>query len=282
MKNMINFFKKNAFYVMAFVLAAGILAVAGITGFVSGQSEQKKAENAAEFEDRTAAADAGDIADAPAETGLPMADEMTGYNADVVQKILSMIEDGTLALEDFEDEDSIIDEEAMAEVTEDENESETDTAADDEDEAEMAGTLISTGYKAEDSMTWPVEGEIVLGYSMDTTTYFPTLEEYKCNPAILIQSEAGTDVTASYKGTVLDIYEDAQLGTVVETSLGNGYEAFYGQLENVNVSVGDTVEEGQVIGAVASPTRYFSVEGSHLNFKLTKDGEPVDPLDYLD
>lgn len=280
MKNMISFLKKNAFYVMALVLVAGILAVSGIAGFVSGQRDREMAENAAEFTDKTAAAEEADMT-AEADANTQMADEMTGYNADVVQKILSMIEDGTLALEDFEDENSMIAGDVLA--AEDETIENGEMAAEETvgDEAEMAGTIVNAGYKMEDGMAWPVEGEIVLDYSMDATTYYPTLQQYKCNPAILIQSEAGTAVTASYGGTVLDIYEDAELGTVVEMSLGNGYEAFYGQLGNVSVAVGDTIEEGQVIGEVAVPTRYYSVEGSHLNFRLTKDGEPVDPLDYL-
>lgn len=278
---MMSFFKKNAFYVMALVLVAGILAVAGIAGFVSGQKDREIAENAAEFKDKTVAAEEGAAA-AAADTDGQIVDEVTGYNADVVQKILSMIEDGTLALEDFEDENSMIEEDALA--VEDEGAENDDMAMEETvgDEAEMAGTMVNAGYQTEDSMSWPVEGEIVLDYSMDATTYYPTLEQYRCNPSVLIQSEEGTAVTASYGGIVLDIYDDAELGTVVETSLGNGYEAYYGQLENVSVAVGDTIEEGQVIGEVAAPTRYYSVEGSHLNFKLTKDGEPVDPLNYLD
>lgn len=278
---MMSFFKKNAFYVMALVLVAGILAVSGIAGFVSGQRDREMAENAAEFKDKTAAAEEADTA-AAAETSVQVADEMTGYNADVVQKILSMIEDGTLALEDFEDENSIIEGDSLAAADENTENAEVTAEEDGSDEAAMAGAAINTGYQTEDSMAWPVEGEIVLDYSMDATTYYPTLEQYKCNPSILIQSEAGTDVTASYGGMVLDIYEDAELGTVVETSLGNGYEAFYGQMDNVMVSVGDRIEEGQVIGEVAEPTRFYSVEGSHLNFRLTRDGEPVDPLDYLE
>lgn len=281
MKNMMSFFKKNAFYVMALVLVAGILAVAGIAGFVSGQKDREVAENAAEFKDKTVASEEAATA-AAADTDGQIVDEVTGYNADVVQKILSMIEDGTLALEDFEDENSMIEEDALA--VEYEGAENGDMAMEETigDEAEMAGMMVNAGYQTEDSMSWPVEGEIVLDYSMDATTYYPTLEQYRCNPSVLIQSEEGSAVTASYGGIVLDIYDDAELGTVVETSLGNGYEAYYGQLENVSVAVGDTIEEGQAIGQVAAPTRYYSVEGSHLNFKLTKDGEPVDPLDYLD
>lgn len=285
MKNMMSFFRKNGFYVMALVLIAGILAISGIAGYVSGQSERNQAENAAEFKDRAAGTASNEAKSAESEAAI--ADEMTGYNADLVQKILSMIENGTLALEDFEEEgsmngtaeasakDAAVAENEPEEAAEDEPEADTE-------EAEMAGNVLNAGYSSENVMSWPVRGEVIMDYSMDKTIYYPTLQEYKCNPSILIQSEEGTDVAAAFSGTVADVYHDAQLGTVVEMSLGNGYEAYYGQLENVDVAVGDTVRQGQIIGTVSTPTRFYSIEGSHLNFRVTRDGEPVDPLDYLD
>lgn len=285
MKNMMSFFRKNGFYVMALVLIAGILAISGIAGYVSGQSERNQAENAAEFKDRAAGTASNEAKLAESEAAV--ADEMTGYNADLVQKILSMIENGTLALEDFEEEgsmngtaeasakDAADAENEPAEAAEDEPEADTE-------EAEMAGNVLNAGYSSENVMSWPVRGEVIMDYSMDKTIYYPTLQEYKCNPSILIQSEEGTDVAAAFSGTVADVYHDAQLGTVLEMSLGNGYEAYYGQLENVDVAVGDTVRQGQIIGTVSTPTRFYSIEGSHLNFRVTRDGEPVDPLDYFD
>lgn len=285
MKNMMSFFRKNGFYVMALVLIAGILAISGIAGYVSGQSERNQAENAAEFKDRAAGTASNEAKLAESEAAV--ADEMTGYNADLVQKILSMIENGTLALEDFEEEgsmngtaeasakDAAVAENEPAEAAEDEPEADTE-------EAEMAGNVLNAGYSSENVMSWPVRGEVIMDYSMDKTIYYPTLQEYKCNPSILIQSEEGTDVAAAFSGTVADVYHDAQLGTVLEMSLGNGYEAYYGQLENVDVAVGDPVRQGQIIGTVSTPTRFYSIEGSHLNFRVTRDGEPVDPLDYLD
>ena len=285
MINMMSFFRINGFYVMALVLIAGILAISGIAGYVSGQSERNQAENAAEFKDRAAGTASNEAKLAESEAAV--ADEMTGYNADLVQKILSMIENGTLALEDFEEEgsmngtaeasakDAAVAENEPAEAAEDEPEADTE-------EAEMAGNVLNAGYSSENVMSWPVRGEVIMDYSMDKTIYYPTLQEYKCNPSILIQSEEGTDVAAAFSGTVADVYHDAQLGTVLEMSLGNGYEAYYGQLENVDVAVGDTVRQGQIIGTVSTPTRFYSIEGSHLNFRVTRDGEPVDPLDYLD
>ena len=45
---------------------------------------------------------------------------------------------------------------------------------------------------------------------------------------------------------------------------------------------GDVLESGAVIGYVSEPTKYYSTEGSNVYFAMTKDGEPVDPVLYLE
>ena len=69
---------------------------------------------------------------------------------------------------------------------------------------------------------------------------------------------------------------------VVKASLGNGYEVMYGQLKDINVSVGQVVDAGCTIGTVAEPSRYYSKEGTNLYFAITKDGKPVDPVSLIE
>ena len=40
--------------------------------------------------------------------------------------------------------------------------------------------------------------------------------------------------------------------------------------------------QGSLLGYVAEPTKYYSVEGSNVYFEMTHEGTPVDPLDYLE
>ena len=61
----------------------------------------------------------------------------------------------------------------------------------------------------------------------------------------------------------------------------HGYELTYGQLTDLAVAEGDMVVTGDPIGKVAAPTMYYSVEGTNVYFKLTKDGVPVDPMSRL-
>ena len=53
-------------------------------------------------------------------------------------------------------------------------------------------------------------------------------------------------------------------------------------MDNVSVAEGDYVLKGTVLGGLAEPTKYYVTEGPNLYFELQKNGEPVDPLDYLE
>lgn len=130
-------------------------------------------------------------------------------------------------------------------------------------------------------MEWPVSGHVLIDYSMDQSIYFPTLDQYKLSPAIAVQAVEGAPVVSAVNGTVYSIKNDAQTGTTVTMELGNGYQAVYGQLTDLDVEEGDTVTKGSIIGYVAAPTKYYSEEGSNLYFAMKKDGEPIDPIMYL-
>ena len=128
-----------------------------------------------------------------------------------------------------------------------------------------------------DGLTRPVQGDVLMHYSMDSSVYFATLDQYKYNPAVMFRAEEGNAVSACAAGQVVNIFEDSRLGHAVTIDLGDGYEATYGQLKDIEVTKNSYVNAGDTIGSVAAPTKYFSVEGSNLYFELTKDGEPVNP-----
>ena len=136
-------------------------------------------------------------------------------------------------------------------------------------------------YDGTSRLIWPVEGSVLLDYSMERTIYFPTLDEYKCSPAVLLQGEAGTEVKAPADALVKTIGSNEELGNYVTLDLGNGYEAICGQLEAPALSEGDFVAAGSTIGTLAEPTKYYVVEGTNLYFEVTKDGAPIDPLELM-
>lgn len=133
-------------------------------------------------------------------------------------------------------------------------------------------------FAGTDALTLPVVGEVLLDYSMDKAIYHATMQQYKYNPALVLAAAEGTVITAAADGIVKSIYYDAQTGNTVTFDVGDGYELTYGQLDEIAVAEGDRVSVGDLIGKVASPTIYYSEEGSNVYLKLTKDGTPVDPL----
>lgn len=133
-------------------------------------------------------------------------------------------------------------------------------------------------FAGTDALTLPVVGEVLLDYSMDKAIYHATMQQYRYNPALVLAAAEGTVITAAADGIVKSIYYDAQTGNTVTFDVGDGFELTYGQLEEIAVAEGDRVSAGDLIGKVASPTIYYSEEGSNVYLKLTKDGVPVDPL----
>lgn len=122
---------------------------------------------------------------------------------------------------------------------------------------------------------------MILNYSMDSSVYFATLDQYKYNPALIIAGAVNDRVTAAADGQVIGVDTTAETGQTVTIGLGDSYQAIYGQLKEVEVSAGDYVKQGDTIGYLAEPTKYYSVEGANLYFSMTKEGKPVNPMDYI-
>lgn len=149
--------------------------------------------------------------------------------------------------------------------------------------SEVSAEDTSGVWFSEDSiLAWPASGAVIMSYSMDQTVFFQTLEQYQYNPAMIIGGEVGEPISASAAGIVTNIEETAQTGTTVTLDMGNGYTAVYGQLADVALSIGDYVSAGETIGSLAEPTKYYSVEGPNLYFEVLKDGDPVDPMNFME
>lgn len=164
---------------------------------------------------------------------------------------------------------------------------ETDEAATETEEMtaeEVKETTLNQpalAFSPEEGLVWPIVGKVLINYSMDKTVYFSTLQQYKYNPALMIEATEGETITAAADGRVSSVYYDVQYGNCVSVELGDGYELTYGQLGNIELKEGDYMQVGDVIGTVAAPTKYFTKEGANVYFKLTKNGEPCDPLNQM-
>ena len=156
----------------------------------------------------------------------------------------------------------------------------TDTAP--EPAKKVTATAPSLHFPVEEGLLWPMDGNVIMNYSMDATIYHATLDQYKYNPAIIIAGDVNNKVYSVAKGKITDISQNEVTGMTVTVDLGDGYRAIYGQLKELNFDEGDYLESGHVIGYVSEPTKYYSVEGSNLYFELQKDGEPIDPIVFFE
>jgi stage II sporulation protein Q len=88
------------------------------------------------------------------------------------------------------------------------------------------------------------------------------------------------DVTASLSGKVTEVKEDPLLGMVVELEHENGITTKYASLEDVVVSAGEEVTQGEVLGS-AGQNIYGKENGIHVHFELRKDGTPLNPEEFF-
>lgn len=183
--------------------------------------------------------------------------------------------------------DDVIPDIAAAPETKSESDKKENTAQPEPKKQEVTAQPVvvmpDLNFEDGDELLRPMSGDMValLPYSMDGGIYFSTLEHFKYNPALILQADVGTTVTACADGKVIDIFENEEIGHAVTMDLGNGYHITYGQLNGINVALNSFVNIGDVIGAVAEPTKYYIREGSNLYLMLTLNDEPIDPEPLL-
>ena len=128
----------------------------------------------------------------------------------------------------------------------------------------------------------PLVGETVAAFSMDELQYSETMGDWRTHDGVDLAAEPGTPVCAASAGTVTDVREDDLMGTSVVIAHSGGYDTIYANLQGVPaVSVGDAVTAGQIIGSVGKTALGESRLPPHLHFAVTKDGEFIDPAEYL-
>ena len=128
----------------------------------------------------------------------------------------------------------------------------------------------------------PVNGEVVAEYSMECLSYNATTRDWRVHGGSDYAAQAGTPVTAAADGEVYTVYEDAQMGMTVVVRHDGGYTTHYASLaEDIPVSAGDRVTLGQTIGYVGATALMESAIGDHVCFRVTCDGEIVDPGEFL-
>ena len=93
-----------------------------------------------------------------------------------------------------------------------------------------------------------------------------------------ISNKVGTSILAYANGTVTKTAWTDSYGNYIVIDHGGGLETYYIHLSGFDVSVGDSVSGGQLIGRMG---KTGSATGSHLQFEVRVNGSPVNPWDYI-
>ena len=101
---------------------------------------------------------------------------------------------------------------------------------------------------------------------------------YEFHSGMDIDGEKGDDVIAPANGTVIKAGWHGGYGNMIEIDHGNGLTTRYGHLSKIGVSVGDSVQRGQLIGLIGSTGRST---GPHLHYELRLNDKAINPRRFL-
>ncbi|MBQ2968581.1 MAG: M23 family metallopeptidase [Clostridia bacterium] len=120
----------------------------------------------------------------------------------------------------------------------------------------------------------PCDGEISATYG---TRVHPITGETKTHNGIDIIAPDGTPVVSTIYGTVTTVGYDAEKGNYIIVQKDNVQTAYH-HLKEIQVSTGDTIQRGQIIGTVGSTGTSV---GSYLHFEIQINGIYYDPEHVL-
>ncbi len=115
-------------------------------------------------------------------------------------------------------------------------------------------------------LAWPVSPDARL------------MSQTAADSGVLLALPLGSEVRAAGAGRVVELSENARLGTTLVVLGANKVESRYGHLGKALVPQGDSVAPGQVIalsgnsGATSVPALFFAVR---------QDGRPINPMQFL-
>lgn len=123
--------------------------------------------------------------------------------------------------------------------------------------------------KSKGKLPWPVSGPIIASFGVQTHPRYRT----KINNTgidIMVKEPTLVKVVAAGKVSYADRF--AGYGNLVIVEHGGGYFTLYGNLTGVETAVNALVPQGAVIGTVVD----------YLHFEVRKEGQPLNPKEWLE
>ncbi|MDC4226864.1 MAG: peptidoglycan DD-metalloendopeptidase family protein [Candidatus Manganitrophus sp.] len=129
--------------------------------------------------------------------------------------------------------------------------------------------------KEKGHLSWPSDGQIV---SLFGRQKHPKFDTFIYKKGIEIEPSKGDEVRAVYDGTIIFANWFKGYGMVIIIDHGENYYSIYAHLAKLLVSVGDKVGRSRPIGQIGETGLS---QGSNLYFEIRHQGEPFDPLTWL-
>ena len=146
---------------------------------------------------------------------------------------------------------------------------------------ESYGKLIVKAEEKSESMKYlpcilPVNGSMISGYGFRR---HPISGLSILHTGIDFACETGTPIYATADGVVKEsTFNENGYGICIDLDHHNGFGTKYAHLSKSLVNTGDKVTRGQLIAYSGTTGRST---GPHLHYELIKDGEKVDPADFI-
>lgn len=129
----------------------------------------------------------------------------------------------------------------------------------------VTGGVVGVGV-----FVWPANNHFLSGYD-----YEPDAN----HPGIDIDGDEGAPVYAADNGVVVYAgWNNWGYGNVIVINHSNGWQTLYAHLSAYYVSCGQSVFQGNTIGAIGATG---NADGAHLHFEMMYNGVRVNPHDYL-
>jgi murein DD-endopeptidase MepM/ murein hydrolase activator NlpD len=143
-------------------------------------------------------------------------------------------------------------------------------------EEPLTQSVLQMIMAVSEDLGYPLADKTVIQEYSEEAVLNETMGDYRAHTGTDFKGAAGDAISAMSDGTVNGIYTDDYLGNVVSVQCDN-YEIHYCGLDEVNVSKGDTVEQGDELGTLGEIPSEEAL-GSHLHIEIKVNGQYCDPL----
>ena len=143
-------------------------------------------------------------------------------------------------------------------------------------EKELASQIANV--PSESGFLWPLDAGYNTLSSLFGSRIHPITGKPNNHTGIDIPAPKNTKIYAAKSGVVITSTYNSSYGNYVVVSHSDGTSTLYAHMNKRNASVGQTVNQGAVIGYVGTTG---SSTGNHLHFEIRLNGNRVDPIDYF-